>query len=215
MHSAMKPATNKTILLLLFIPLSLAACDRHRPQAGAPVAIAAGESGIVSAPMPAPSAASPSNPAATAAAALKPASGSQVSGTVTFTEMPDGGVRVVADISGLTPGIHGFHIHEKGDCSAPDATSAGGHFNPDHVQHGAPTAVSHHAGDLGNINADTSGHALLDSVIKGLTLTGPDSIVGRGLIVHSAADDLKSQPAGNAGPRVACGVIEAAASPTA
>jgi Cu-Zn family superoxide dismutase len=205
---------NRFLYVLPLSLLLLAACDRNRPQAETPAESAASPM-TATAPVPAAASQGPSNPAAAAAAVLKPASGSEVSGSVTFTEMPDGGVRVAADISGLSPGLHGFHVHEKGDCSAPDASSAGGHFNPDSVQHGAPGAMSHHAGDLGNLTADANGHALLDTVVKGLTLTGPDSIVGRGLVVHGGEDDLKSQPAGNSGPRVACGVIEAAASPTA
>src|SRR6476659_8573922 len=88
-----------------------------------------------------------------AIAVLHAASGSNVAGTVTFTKTSDG-VDIVADVSGLTPGKHGFHIHEFGDCSAPDATSAGGHFNPMHKAHGPPDAAEHHAGDLGNLEAD-------------------------------------------------------------
>ena len=141
-----------------------------------------------------------------AIAVLHPASGSNVSGTVTFTGSGDK-VKVVADITGLTPGKHGFHIHEFGDCSDPKATSAGGHFNPGHKQHGAPDSSERHAGDLGNIDADPSGKAhleLTDSVMK---LSGADSIIGHAVIVHEKADDLKTQPTGDAGGRLACGVI--------
>jgi superoxide dismutase, Cu-Zn family len=143
-----------------------------------------------------------------AVADLKPTQGSTVQGKVTFTA-EKGGVHVVADLTGLTPGEHGFHIHEKGDCSAPDGTSAGGHFNPGGKPHGAPDAAEHHAGDLGNIVADATGKAHLDAVFSFMTLAGPDSIVGHGFIVHAAADDLKTQPTGNAGARQACGVIQA------
>lgn len=141
-----------------------------------------------------------------AVAALSPTKGNSVSGTVTFTKV-EGGVKVVADVTGLTPGQHGFHIHEFGDCSAPDATSAGGHFNPGHMQHGAPDAASHHAGDLGNLEADASGKAHYELVDPTLSLNGPESIVGHGVIVHEKADDMKTQPTGNAGGRVACGAI--------
>ena len=127
-------------------------------------------------------------------------------GTVTFTKANDA-VQVVADVTGLTPGKHGFHIHEFGDCSATDATSAGGHFNPTHKPHGAPDAAERHAGDLGNIEADASGKAHLEWKDKVMKLTGEDSIVGHAVIVHEKADDLKTQPTGNAGGRVACGVI--------
>ncbi len=127
-------------------------------------------------------------------------------GTVTFTKTDDA-VQVVADVTGLTPGEHGFHIHEFGDCSATDATSAGGHFNPTHKPHGAPDAAERHVGDLGNLEADASGKAHLEWKDKVMKLTGEDSIVGHAMIVHQKADDLKTQPTGNAGGRVACGVI--------
>lgn len=144
-----------------------------------------------------------------AIAVLHPASGSNVIGTVTFTKTSDG-VEIVADVTGLTPGKHGFHIHEFGDCSAADATSAGGHFNPMHKNHGAPDATEHHTGDLGNLEADASGKAHLTWKDKEMTMSGENSIIGRGVIVHAKEDDLKSQPVGNAGGRLACGVIGAA-----
>lgn len=142
-----------------------------------------------------------------AIATLNPTQGNETRGTVTFTPAGNG-LRVVAEITGLSPGEHGFHVHEKGDCSAPDGSSAGGHFNPTSHPHGAPGEGQHHIGDLGNITADDSGTAKLDRVFEFLTLEGPNSIVGRGLIVHAKADDLKSQPTGDAGGRLACGVIE-------
>lgn len=141
-----------------------------------------------------------------AVAVLHPTTGNNVMGTVTFTKSGDE-VKVVADLTGLTPGKHGFHIHEFGDCSSPEAMSAGGHFNPTHHQHGAPDAADRHAGDLGNIEADASGKARLELTDKVLKLDGPDSIVGHAVIVHEKADDFKTQPTGNAGARVACGVI--------
>jgi Cu-Zn family superoxide dismutase len=146
-----------------------------------------------------------------AIAVLHPASGSQVTGTVTFTKMDDG-VQVVADVSGLAPGKHGFHIHQFGDCSAPDATSAGAHFDPTHQAHGAPDAAERHAGDLGNLEADASGKAHLEWKDKILKLSGDNSILGHAVIVHEKEDDLKSQPVGNAGGRLACGVIGVAKS---
>ena len=141
-----------------------------------------------------------------AVAVLHPTKGHRVHGIVTFTVVP-GGVRVVADVDGLTPGLHGFHIHEYGDCSAPDGKSAGGHFNPTGKRHGGPKSSEHHIGDLGNIEADASGHAHLDQVFSFLKLMGPTGIIGRAVIIHAGKDDLTSQPSGNAGPRVACGVI--------
>ena len=141
-----------------------------------------------------------------ALAVLSPTMGNSVSGTVTFIRAQTG-VRIVADVSGLTPGLHGFHIHDFGDCSAPDASSAGDHFNPTRTQHGAPDTMFRHAGDLGNLLANASGRAHYDRVDTTILLDGPNSIVGRAVIVHEKADDLRSQPTGNAGGRVACGVI--------
>ena len=144
-----------------------------------------------------------------AMAELSPASGSNVRGTVHFYETGKG-VRVVATITGLTPGQHGFHIHEKGDCSAPDASSAGPHFNPTGMKHGGPNDAIRHAGDFGNITADASGSATFKTVDAHISFDGPTSIVGHGVIVHANPDDLVSQTPtpGNAGPRVACGVIK-------
>lgn len=141
-----------------------------------------------------------------AQAALSPTKGSSVTGVVSFTPVKDG-VKIVADITGLAPGEHGFHIHEFGDCSAPDAASAGGHFNPEHKAHGAPDAPEHHVGDLGNVTADASGKVHYELIDKKLAFTGKDSILGRGVIVHANPDDLHSQPVGNAGGRVACGIV--------
>lgn len=141
-------------------------------------------------------------------ARLEPLGGSGVTGLVTFNPRPEG-VRVEADISGLTPGKHGFHIHEVGDCSSPDGKSAGGHFNPAGVDHAGPNAPTAHAGDLGNLTADDEGHAKLTRVSSRITLGdgAPTDIMGRAVIVHADPDDLKSQPTGAAGGRVACGVI--------
>lgn len=145
---------------------------------------------------------------ASATASLQPTKNSKVGGTVSFAQKGDK-VLVVANVNGLTPGLHGFHVHEKGDCSAADAMSAGGHFNPAGKPHGAPDSVEHHGGDLGNLTADNSGNAALSIEVDGITLdpAAANSIIGKGVIVHANPDDLKSQPAGNAGPRLACGVI--------
>jgi Cu-Zn family superoxide dismutase len=141
-------------------------------------------------------------------AATMPAN-KDVTGTVTFTQMGDK-VHVMAHIMGLAPNTeHGFHIHEKGDLSDPGLMSTGGHFNPAPAhQHGAPGTG--HAGDMGNLKADATGMAMLDLMIEGVSIgTGAaNDIVGKAVIVHGGVDDLKSQPAGNAGPRVAGGVIE-------
>ena len=163
-----------------------------------------------SAPAPPPTVPAPPAPPArpaTATAALEARSGSNVQGTVTFKAV-DGGVEVTAAIEGLTPGDHAYHVHEHGDCSAPDAASAGGHFNPHAQPHGAPDAEARHAGDFGNLTGGADGKATRTFVMKGITL-GDDasSVVGKGFIVHEKADDLKTQPTGDAGGRVACGVI--------
>ena len=143
-----------------------------------------------------------------ATAVVRPASGSQAHGSVKFTQVGSG-VRVEGEIAALAPGMHGIHIHEKGDCSAPDATSAGAHFNPAGKKHGAPNAAEHHAGDLGNLTANEYGKATLNITVEGMTVdTGQNGVVGRGLIVHADADDLKTDPTGNSGGRIACGVIE-------
>lgn len=137
---------------------------------------------------------------------LHPTEGNDVHGTVTFTKDGDE-VMVHAELTGLTPGKHGFHIHQYGDCSAPDGTSAGGHYNPTNMKHGAPSDTERHVGDLGNVTAGEDGKATLDWRDPVIRLNGPMSIVGRGIIVHAGEDDLTSQPTGDAGARVACGVI--------
>jgi superoxide dismutase, Cu-Zn family len=139
---------------------------------------------------------------------LNPTAGNSVRGTVHFYETTKG-VRVVAKVSGLTPGQHGFHIHEKGDCSAADGSSAGGHFNPTNAKHGGPNDAERHAGDFGNITADASGNAKFETVDSHISFDGANSIIGKGVVVHANPDDLKSQTPtpGNAGKRVACGNI--------
>jgi superoxide dismutase, Cu-Zn family len=140
-----------------------------------------------------------------AIAIMHPTQGHNVHGQVTFTKV-SGGVQVVAHLTGLPPGKHGFHIHEFGDCSdMVAAKTAGGHFNPKGKPHGAP-GKARHVGDLGNIEADASGVANYDKIDSQLMFHGESSILGRGVIVHEKADDF-SQPVGNAGGRLACGVI--------
>lgn len=148
----------------------------------------------------------PGGGSGSAEARLAPTSGNSASGTVTFTRKGDM-MLVTANLSGLKAGGHGFHIHEKGDCSAPDGTSAGGHFNPGGKPHGHPLRGEHHAGDMPMLEADASGNARLTTELPGLSLDGPQSIVGKGVIVHAAPDDFTTQPTGNSGARVACGVI--------
>lgn len=143
------------------------------------------------------------------AATLNPTQGNAVTGTVEFTRTADGTVTIVADVVGLSPGKHGFHIHEKGDCSAPDGSSALGHFNPYEAPHGPPSAgkEGRHVGDLGNLTADDRGVAHYEANDDVVAFDGVAGIEGRGLIVHASEDDLRTQPTGAAGARVACGVI--------
>lgn len=148
------------------------------------------------------------NAVKSAVCTVSPTQGNNVTGTVMFTQVT-GGVKVVADLQGLSKGKHGIHIHEFGDCSSPDGSSAGGHFNPMMKSHGAPTDVMRHEGDMGNIEADESGKAHLEYVDKTISFEGNSSIIGKSVIVHKNEDDFKTQPTGNAGARVACGVITA------
>lgn len=145
-----------------------------------------------------------------ATAALQPTKGNKAVGEATFEQVGDK-VHVTVLAQGLKPDqAHGLHIHEVGDCSSGDGMSAGGHFNPHGKAHGNPSSASHHAGDLPALQADKKGHASLDAIIDGVTLApGPASIVGRGLILHADPDDYQTQPTGNSGARIACGVIKA------
>jgi Cu-Zn family superoxide dismutase len=148
--------------------------------------------------------------APSASANLQPTKGSKVSGKATFRQIGDK-VRVSGQVDGLTPGReHGFHIHEAGDCSSGDGMSAKGHFNPEGKPHGHPASRERHAGDMPMLRADASGNASISADLDIITVApGPNSIVGRGLIVHVQPDDYKTQPTGNAGARSACGVIRA------
>lgn len=133
----------------------------------------------------------------------------QIHGFVMFEKDPSG-VYVVAHVEGLPANsVHGFHVHEFGDCSAPDATSAGGHFNPHGRAHGGPDSNERHAGDLGNLHTDEQGIAHYEMLDLKLTMSGSHSIEGKAVVVHAQEDDLSSQPVGNAGARIACGVIVA------
>jgi len=143
----------------------------------------------------------------TAVANLEPTKGNSVTGRVTFVQEGDG-VHVTTNISGLAPNsVHGFHVHEKGDCSSGDGMSTGGHFNPEGKHHG-PQEGEHHAGDMPSLTADAYGNANASFVLKGVAIGGGGAdLVGRGVIVHKDPDDFKTQPTGNSGPRIACAVI--------
>lgn len=142
---------------------------------------------------------------------LEPKSGSNVTGTATFTEK-NGFVTFEAKLSGLKPGVHAIHIHEKADCSAVDAASAGGHWNPLHVKHGKWTDAEHHKGDIGNFTADENGNGTISLKTDEWCIGCGDAnkdILNKGLIVHANPDDFTTQPTGNAGGRVACsGIIK-------
>jgi Cu-Zn family superoxide dismutase len=146
-----------------------------------------------------------------ATAQLQPTKGSKAFGEVTIEEEGDKLLRVVVFVQGLKPGQeHGLHIHEVGDCSAPDAMSAKGHFNPDGKPHGHPGSAERHAGDLPSLKANKEGRASVHADVDIITLRpGPAGIIGRAIVVHADPDDYKTQPTGNAGARIACGVIGA------
>lgn len=143
----------------------------------------------------------------TAVTTLEARSSSAISGQASFTQVGDK-VRVVVEVSGATAGQHGLHIHETGDCSAPDAKSAGGHFNPHKMDHGSPDKSPRHAGDFGNITVGDDGKGKLELTVEQLTvLPGDSSVVGKALVLHEKPDDVTTQPSGNSGARIGCGVI--------
>jgi superoxide dismutase, Cu-Zn family len=187
----------RPVLLTPMIALALSACAAS-PTVPTPTT------------SPSPAASPSTGTASVATTHLAAASGSLVSGTLTLRPM-SGGVHVTGDIGGLAPGSsHGFHVHEKGDCSAADASSAGGHFNPTGSAHGKAGTSVHHAGDIDNIVADAAGVAHVDAHLTGVTLGGgANDVVGRAVVVHAAPDDYKTQPSGNSGARIGCGVIVA------
>ncbi|AEG92217.1 superoxide dismutase family protein [Ramlibacter tataouinensis] len=147
-----------------------------------------------------------------AVANLAPTAGNSTTGTVHFTSVGSGRVRVAGEVRGLKPGAeHGFHVHEKGDCSSPDAMSAGGHFNPGNAPHGRHGGAAQHAGDLPSLRANAQGVASFSFESSSIALGGgPADVSGKGLIVHRDPDDYQTQPTGNAGPRLACAVIQKA-----
>lgn len=145
-----------------------------------------------------------------AAADLHPTKGNQADGVLTVVAAKDG-VKISGTIKGLQPNSeHGFHIHEKGDCSAPDASSAGGHFNPGAQAHGNPATAVHHLGDILSIRANAEGVAKVDAHVSGATLGSgqPTDIAGKAIVLHEKPDDYTTQPSGNSGGRIACGVIK-------
>ena len=146
-----------------------------------------------------------------ATATLQPTKGNEAKGTVTFTPTEEANkVKVEVHLSQLKPGgVHGMHIHEKGDCSAPDGSSAGGHFNPAGKPHGDRAAAERHAGDLGNVESSSTGEVSAAFDVEGISVSdAKDGVIGKSVILHEKADDLKTQPSGNSGSRIACVVIK-------
>ena len=144
----------------------------------------------------------------TASATLSPTSGNTAAGTVRLTQLADGSVRVNIDLTGVPPGVHGFHIHDKGDCG-DNGNAAGGHYNPTSTPHGSPNAAAHHAGDFGNVTSDDNGRVRHEFTTRSITVeAGPTTAVGHAIILHANPDDLVTQPTGNAGGRIACGVVQ-------
>lgn len=140
---------------------------------------------------------------------LQPTEGNTAVGSLEL-RAANGGVRISGRLSGLAPDtVHGFHVHQTGDCSAPDASSAGDHFNPQSQPHGNPADGPHHAGDIPNQRSDASGNADVDVLVQGIELGtgGSTDVEGRALILHAEPDDYSTQPSGNSGARIACGVI--------
>jgi len=196
--------------LFLASALALTACNKGAEPDAAPADTV---KSAAETPLAADPAAPPAMATTVATAQLQPTKDSTVAGTISFS-LVDGALRASGDITGLKPDSeHGFHIHEKGDCSAPDGTSAGGHFNPGSSDHGSIDASAHHGGDMPNIKADAQGNAHIDGPVASNVNAGKGDafdIIGRGLIVHADPDDYKTQPTGNAGARLACAVISKA-----
>lgn len=197
--------TIQTTLLAASLALGLAACNAPQDAYDDAATPPAGQ-----ATLPADTAPDmTTTPAAHTVAILSATEGNSVTGELAFAAV-DGGVAITGQVNGLPPNSeHGFHVHETGDCSAPDGSSAGGHFNPVGAAHGRVGSDAHHVGDTDNIVADDTGVAVIDTRLQGATLAdgAPTDVLGRGVIVHADPDDYATQPTGNAGARLACGVI--------
>jgi superoxide dismutase, Cu-Zn family len=190
-------------ILLLTLALVVTACTRDESTP-------AGESREPdSATSEAIPEAAPPAPARDATAQLASTQGNTASGSVQLVQAPEG-VRVSGTVQGLKPnGEFGFHFHEKGDCSAPDASSAGAHFNPAQKQHGNPAGAEHHAGDMLNIKSNAEGVAQVETTAGAATIGSgePTDVLGKAVVVHESPDDYATQPSGNSGKRIACGVV--------
>jgi superoxide dismutase, Cu-Zn family len=185
------------------LTLLLAACSREQPE-GAPSAPDSASPAVTEET-------APLEPAHEAVAQIAPTQGNTVTGSLALAQSPEG-VRITGSVQGLKPDAEfGFHVHEEGDCSAPDGSSAGAHFNPTQAQHGNPGGGAHHAGDMVNIRSNSEGVAHADTTAAGTSLHGDPNtdIMGKAIVVHESPDDYTTQPSGNSGKRVACGVIAA------
>jgi Cu-Zn family superoxide dismutase len=194
-------ATN--LSLAIGLTVILAACSKEQPAPAAPAP-------ETTAPTVA-EATTPAAPAPEAVAQVAPTQGNTVTGSLALAQSAEG-VHITGTVQGLKPDAEfGFHVHEKGDCSAPDGSSAGGHFNPTQAQHGNPSGGAHHAGDMMNIRSNAEGVAQVDTTAAGTTLHGDSTtdVMGKAIVVHEGPDDYATQPSGNSGKRVACGVIAA------
>jgi Cu-Zn family superoxide dismutase len=192
-----------TLIPAIATAVLLAACGRQDP---APESADAGAVPASSTPSTPPV---PEPTARGATVQLAPTQGNTASGSLALSSETDG-VRLSGSLQGLKPnGEFGFHVHEKGDCSAPDASSAGEHFNPANAQHGNPSGEAHHAGDMLNVKSDAQGMAQVDVQARGVSMhTGqPNDVIGRAVVLHEKPDDYSTQPSGNSGARIACGVI--------
>lgn len=205
-----------SIALFLFPLVALSACE---PEPDATERQGSATESMESADRPAP--VSDPNRARTAApptageddsavAEITPTEGNDARGTL-YLSTRNGTVQIAGTIRGLESGAHGFHIHEVGDCSAPDASSAGDHFNPHDDPHGSPRDLenAHHVGDLGNLTVNEQGEAQVDVEDNEMQLSGPESVVGKAIVVHADQDDFETQPSGNSGAPVGCGEIVA------
>jgi superoxide dismutase, Cu-Zn family len=200
----MKNLRSITRMFCVSSMLALVACGGSQKSAEAPEAAPSAES----APMAEAAPAGPEAAGKTVEVTFEPKSGSQLSGSATLTETAEG-VKVHVVLENVSPGEHGAHVHEKGDCSAPDGASAGGHFNPASHPHALPDGSPRHLGDLGNVNILGDGKGTIDIVVPDANLKegDPDSFLGKAIIVHEKRDD-GGQPTGNAGGRIGCAVIQ-------
>lgn len=144
-----------------------------------------------------------------AKADIEAKSGSKLKGKATFTQGEKGAITLRVEVSDAPPGVHAIHIHEKGDCSSPDGKSAGNHWNPTHMEHGKWGVDHFHLGDIGNMTIEPNGKGTitLDTTKWTAGGGGVNDVIGHAIVIHGGVDDFKTQPSGNAGPRIGCGVI--------